>query len=224
MRARINRTEPTAPPIIGRIKIGEKSEKGYPRSTDYFIAQGDYQHLFRKNYGDKPRMIPVLFIGNDDSINCKESYEYRDDAGKLWARGDGECFDVWTGEEYKQFCKADHPDIMERIAAKTKSKKGWSVTLEMRFCIPGIPVFGHWKLVTQGNMSSIPQIVSVYDAVKQMKGQVDNTLFDLSVDFAKSQKPGKASRYPVITLTANADPERIAEIQSQFINNQKLLQ
>ena len=223
MRARINRATPPPVAEIGKIKVGMKNEKGYPKSVDYFIATGKYAPLFEKFLGAKPNIIPIVFVGDNDNVNCNEQWEYRNNEGRVVARGDGELFEVWNGKDYSPFSKTEHPDIMERVKAKHPSKNDWFVTLSLRFAIPQIPIAGYWRLTTKGNASSIPQIVAGYDLIKDHVGTVTSTLFDLSVEFAKSQKPGDTSRYPVITLAANADPERMAAVSSKLLDNRKYL-
>ena len=83
-------------PILGRVACGEKSEKGYPRSLDYFVASGKYAELFKSAYGDKPSTIQIVFPNDDAELCCKEFYELRDTSGKLVSEGDGETFKVWS--------------------------------------------------------------------------------------------------------------------------------
>ena len=59
-------------PILGRVACGEKSEKGYPRSLDYFVASGKYAELFKSAYGDKPSTIQIVFPNDDAELCCKE--------------------------------------------------------------------------------------------------------------------------------------------------------
>jgi hypothetical protein len=53
-----------------------------------------------------------------------------------------------------------------------------------------------------------------------MRGTVTQTVFDLSVQFAKSNKPGVSSRYPVVSLVAN--DTRIEEIRQAIAPTQNL--
>jgi hypothetical protein len=216
-----------AMPRLGMVKVGQKAisknGKEYPQSTDYFIPEGKYQDVFRDKLGDKPNLLPVVFTTDNDEVSCEERWEYRDNAGRLIASGDGDTFKVWDGNDYAILTKEQFPNIMQSVEKRYPSKSGWAVTLTLRFIIPMVPIFGHWWLTTKGNKSSIPQIIGAYDAIKQHRGTVIGTLFDLSVAFAKSQKPGEQSRYPVITLAANADPKRVEAVTKQFITNQKLL-
>lgn len=92
MKGRIMRNEPInriSLPIIGKIKVGIKDEKGLPKSIDYFVSTGKYAGLFNQAYGDKPQTIQIVFVYDEPEKSCREEYQYRDDAGKLVAYGDG---------------------------------------------------------------------------------------------------------------------------------------
>lgn len=208
--------------IIGNISIGMKAEgKGYPTSVDYFIPRGKYAALFTREYGDKPSTIQVLFISDDAKQVCSEEYEYRTDDGRLWASGDGLEFKVWSAakKEYQIFNIVEHPELMEGIHTKVNAKKGWQVTLTMRCLLPKIRnVVGLWQFRTKGSKSTIPNIVGTFDTVLKHRGSVSGVLFDLNVAFAKSQKPGDTSRFPVVTLVPNN--ENTIELKNNLLLNQ----
>lgn len=196
--------------------IGQKSEKGYPMSLDYFRPSGKYAELFTKVLGDRPSTLAILFTSDDASKVCNERYVYRDDAGKLVAYGDGEVFYVWDGRQYAPFLSADYPDIMERIAKRYPTKRGeWCVELKMQFIIPALSgVICLWGFSTKGVASSIKNIRDSFDAVLALRGTVKGTVFDLSVTMHKSNKPGESSRYPVVTMVAN--DTRVGEIREML--------
>lgn len=205
-------------PRIGKIKIGMKNAKGFPQSVDYFIATGKYAGLFTQAYGDKPQTIQIVFPDDDPETVCNEIYTYRDNSGALLARGDGSIFEVWNGKQYVKYNVEQYPDIMERITRNNPTKKGaenWEIELTLRFIIPKIRgVVGVWELVTKGRASSIQNIKNSFDSVQIIRGSVTQTVFDLSVQFAKSNKPGVNSRYPVINIVANDN--RIEEIKQML--------
>ena len=218
----ITRPGPESPrlkfPRIGKIKIGMKNAKGFPQSVDYFIATGKYAGLFAQAYGDKPQTIQIVFPDDDPETVCNEIYTYRDNSGALLARGDGSIFEVWNGKQYVKYNVEQYPDIMERITRNNPTKKGaenWEIELTLRFIIPKIRgVVGVWELVTKGRASSIQNIKNSIDSVQIIRGSVTQTVFDLSVQFAKSNKPGVNSRYPVINIVANDN--RIEEIKQML--------
>ena len=215
-------------PVIGKVKVGYKDERGFPKSVDYFIPAGRYESYFTKVFGEKPKVIQVVFTDDDPRKVCMERYEYRDDEGKLIASGDGENFSVWDGKNYIPMSINEHPNLMRGITKKYPnrlSKKddetGWSIVLTITFIIPAIKgVAGVWQLSTKGSASTIPQIRNIFDELIIQRGRARSIICDLSVDFAKSQKPGQKSRYPVITLVPNESEENIQRIGAVYNQNQ----
>ena len=227
---RIYRPEQTSVldlPEIGRLHIGKKeigrNGKEYPTSVDYFIPSGKYAGMFVNALGEKPNTIQIIFPSDDAEKVCNERFEYRDDKGALVAKGDGRRFEVWTGQKYDVFETDEYPDIMDQIAANNPVKRAenWDITLTLRFIVPAVRgVVGVWQFSTKGKASSVKNIRDSFDAVRKMRGTVCQTVFDLSVAFAKSNKPGVNSRYPVVSLVANDN--RIAEIKQAMAPEQNL--
>lgn len=232
MKGRIIKREETGRlpfPRIGFIKIGYKDEKGFPKSVNYFIPQGKYASLFTKVYGDKPDTIQIVFVSDDPAQVCNERYEYRDDDGRLLASGDGDTFQVWDGKQYQQLTVKDYPNLMTSIERRypnnqyQRTGEGWSIILTLNFIIPCVQgIAGVWQFSTKGTASTIPQIRDVFDAMLQAKGYVRGIIFDLNVQFAKSQKPGDKSRYPVVTMIPNESEENVAKIKAAYQSTFKL--
>ena len=211
-------------PEIGRLHIGMKNERGLPTSIDWFRPTGKYAGLFTQALGEKPQTITIIFPSDDAAKVCNERYTYRDNAGALVAYGDGCMFEIWDGKKYAPYSVEQYPDLMAQIAAKNPTKRGadnWDVTLTLRFIIPAVRgVVGVWQFSTKGAASSIKNIRNSFDGVQMMRGTVCQTAFDLSVQFAKSNKPGVNSRYPVVSLVAN--DTRIEEIRKAIAPTQNL--
>lgn len=216
MGGRIQRGEPSSRlglPIIGKIKIGMVSEKGYPQSLDWFRADGKYASMFHDVYGPNPERIQIVFPSDDAEKVCNEKYEYRDNAGKLIGYGDGVIFHVWDGNQYAPYSTENYPDIMNWTSQTYPSKTGWKVTLVLTFLLPMVRgIAGCWQLQTKGSASSIPSVRDAFDEILASNGKVSGVIFDLSVKFAKSQKPGQSSKFPVLTLVANEGEENIRKI------------
>lgn len=210
-------------PRVGIIKIGFKDERGFPRSVDYFIPTGKYASLFTKAYGDKPQTIQVVFPDDDPAKVCNERYEYRDDEGRLLATGDGENFQIWNGKEYQEVSIEQSPNLMRSVEKRHPNKlyqktgDGWQIILTLNFIIPCVRgIAGVWQFSTKGNASTIPNVRNVFDAMLEMKGYCKGIIFDLSVQYAKSQKPGDKSRYPVVSLVPNESEENIRTIKAAY--------
>lgn len=207
-------------PRIGKVKTGYKDERNYPKSTDYFLATGKYQSLFDKYYPNKPQTIQVVFWDDNPELMCEERYEYRDSKGKLYASGDGETFNVWNSskEKYEEYTTNEHPDIMEKVHQKV-NYKDWSITLTLRFLLPKIKdIVGYWEYSTKGVASTIPAIRDTFDAMLNARGSIRGVIFDLNVQFAKSNKPGITSRYPVVTLVPNQSESNIESLKGSMMN------
>lgn len=207
-------------PRVGLIKTGYKNDKGQPRSCDYFLATGKYASMFNAAYPNEPNTIQIVFWEDNPASMCEERYEYRDKQGKLYARGDGETFEVWNtkAQKYEEYSTEEHPEIMQKVDDKVRNGKGWEVTLSLRFIMPKIKdIAGYWEYSTKGVASTIPAIRDTFDAMLQSRGSVRGVIFDLNVVFAKSQKPGVASRYPVVSLVPNQSKENIEAVKGTML-------
>ena len=230
MGGRIVRNDPDAAmlelPEIGRLHIGKKqvgqNGREYPVSVDYFIPAGKYAGMFTDAFGEKPQTIQVIFPDDNPEKVCNERFEYRDDKGALVARGDGRIFEIWDGKKYAPYSVEKFPDIMDQVTARNPTKRGtdnWDISLTLRFIVPAVRgVVGVWQFSTKGRLSSIKNIRNSFDSVQLMRGTGTQTVFDLSVQFAKSNKPGVNSRYPVVSLVAN--DTRIEEIRKMIAPEQ----
>ena len=210
-------------PIIGKIKIGIKDDRGLPKSIDYFVSTGKYAGLFTKAYGEKPQTIQIVFSDDNAEKVCRERYEYRNDQGDLIASGDGETFEVWDGKKYQTLTTEQYPNLMHSIEARYPNKlyqrtgEGWQIVLTLNFIIPCVRgVAGVWQFSTKGTASTIPQIRDVFDEMKERRGFVKNIIFDMNVKFAKSQKPGDNSRYPVVSIVPNESEENVNKIKQAY--------
>lgn len=194
-------------PEIGRLHIGIKNDRGLPQSIDWFRATGKYADMFAQTFGDKPQTIQIVFPSDEPALVCHERYVYRDDRGALVARGNGQIFEIWDGRQYAPYAVADYPDIWQQIIDKNPTKRGadnWDIELTMRFIVPAIRgIVGVWQLATKGRASSVKNLRDSFDAVQRLRGTVTTSVFDLSVHFHKSNKPGQNSRYPVLELVCN---------------------
>lgn len=216
-------------PRVGFIKVGFKNGNGFPQSVDYFIPAGKYAEMFTKAYGEKPKTIQIVFPEDDPGKVCIERYEYRDKDGRLYASGNGEIFDVWDGKQYRSLSIEQYPELMKIVEKRCpnkyteKGENGWDIVLTLNFIIPTVKgIAGVWQFTTKGDLSTIPQIRGVFDEMMQSRGFVRGIIFDLTVDFAKSQKPGVKSRYPVVTLIPNESDENVDKLKNVYANTKKL--
>ena len=200
-------------PIVGHVKCGMKSDKGYPMSVDYFIPSGNYAPLFTQAYGEKPSTIQIVFPSDDAELVCREEYVLRDGQGKLVATGDGETFKTWSekAKKYIIVTTTEQPDIMAMLEKHYKQE--WKITLTLVFILPLVRgVMGCWQFQTKGSASTIPQVRDAFDAMLETNGKAAGVIFVLSVKMHVSQKPNEKSRYPVVTLVPNESLENLQKV------------
>lgn len=210
-----NQSEKRLPfPIIGKVKCGIKSEKGFPMSVDYFVPTGKYASLFTEAYGEKPSTIQIVFPSDDAELVCREEYVLRDGQGKLVATGDGVNFRTWSekSKKYIDVTTEAQPDLMELLEKHYHQE--WKITLTLVFVLPLVRgVMGCWQFQTKGAASTIPQVREAFDAMIETNGKASGIIFDLSVELHKSNKPQDTSRYPVVSLVANESRENLLKVQ-----------
>lgn len=222
-----SRREPERPsaglPLLGRLKCGVKVKgpKGeYPQSVDYFVPHGKYAAMFTQVYGERPDKVSIVFLSDEPADVCSERFVVRDKAGKLLAEGDGESWRVWSGKKqtYVFLPKPGATCTVENVEAlfiTNPEYKGSEIHIELTlsFVLLGLPsLMGVWQVNTRAVKSSIPQIRNTFDLVRQEAGFIRNIPFDLVVEKHKSNKPGKASVYPVISLIPNVSKENLDQL------------
>ena len=98
-----------------------------------------------------------------------------------------------------------------------RTGEGWNIILTLNFIIPCVQgIAGVWQFSTKGTASTIPQIRDVFDAILEAKKYVRGIIFDLNVQYAKSQKPGDKSRYPVVTLIPNESEDNVKKVKQAY--------
>ena len=200
---------------IGRLAVGYTDKtnpnKPFPRSTDYFVVRGEQADAFTERYGEKPQSLSVRFASDDPEFSCSERYELRNLSGKLVGFGNGQEFWFFDKAEnnysvYRNL--SEKPNIMgDAVAQLTRGldeKKakniGWKQVLYVRFLIPDFPMLGYWQFMTQGAKSSIPAIRDTFDNCLSTFGSVMQIPFSLQVKKVKSNNPGDAKQFSIVSL------------------------
>lgn len=200
---------------VGLIKVGYKDEKDRPKSTDYFLATGAYEELFKEKYGSTPKKLLICFASDDASEVCNEELQCwgtkaTGDAGKLLAYGGMKTFMLWQPGKRE----GERGQYAETPREKMPPKLGtWRRLLTLRFLLPELPIIGYWQLTTAAKDSSQIGIISVFDWVQKHAGTVVNVPFDMTVQFAISRKPGESKRYPVIQIVPNVSHVHLTRIK-----------
>jgi Recombination directionality factor-like len=220
MRIKTIAATPASVGVVGKLKIGEKTEKGLPTSLDYFLPAADAQYvkLFKAAYGDRPSVLTVTFLTDDPEQAVETFFELRGSDGKRIAKGDGATFYVATeatvGGKKMIVDQAISPQDVKGWMNTQAARSGteWKTVATMRVALPRVPVIGVWEVRTQGTASSIKNLTAAVDQVHQMAGRLAGIPFDLSVKMVKSDKAGSKSRFPVLSLMANISVDAIEQV------------
>ena len=232
MNARLNKERSSMPvATVGTVKVGMKNDKGFPMSLDYFIAQSSHQtyiNMFNEAMGEKPSILNIIFISDNISDVCSESLELRDKSGALFCKSDGQTYRIVKNNEWVDYSSVEmiekygSIEAFETAILKASGGKGFKRKLTLRFVITQIKgLFGQWQFTTHADKSSIDQIITAFDNVKQAAGTVKMIPFDLTVTKVKKDMSGNPSKYPVISLVANSSFEslnRLAELGESAFN------
>lgn len=221
-------------PLIGKIKVGELSENGHPKSLDCFRATGQYAQLFHEELGDEPTRIPILFWSDDPAEVCNERWEGRNEEGDLYGYSDGLTWMIWdhAAEKYVQRDPRSEQQVIKndpRLAGKSagnRTRTGhirWKVRLTLRFLIPQVRVAGGWSFTTGGKKTSIEEIRNSFDMVLAKAKTVQRIPFDLIVKKVKGSTPGASRSFPVVQLVPNLSEQNLLQV-SQWIEGRDLTQ
>lgn len=201
-------------PEIGKIKVGMKSDKGFPTSLDYFRASGKFDKQFASLFGDKPTELHIAFVSNDLNEVCNERFEAWD-KGKRLGWGDGETFTVWNPTGGAE-SKGAYENGLSKDDAKVKALgKLWARTLTLRFVLLKMKgVLGYWTFQTKAKETTIPSIVKAFDMVMERSGSIIGFPFSLVVEKVQSYTPGMPKNYPIVKLIPNFTEETIEQVRA----------
>lgn len=204
------------PPRIGQVKVGEKTEKGLPTSTDYFVIDSDYADKVKAVYGDKPKALRIFFPFDNIEDNLDEMYRYYGSSG-IKCKGDG-----------KIFTKFDEKMILPTKCAcefaepPEGQKQQCFPSMIMAFVIKGIGVTGVWHFSSKSIYSRNNVRASML-MVKEVSGKLAGMPFILRVEMRKSATSGSSHVFPVVSVDCEMDIEKLAEKQLQITGDKKEL-
>jgi len=200
------------PPRIGKLKVGEKTDKGFPTSVDYFIIDSDYKDLVTKKYGDRPKILNIVFPFDDVEDNLNEMYRMYVKSG-LQCYGDGETNHVASteGGMVEEFDKC--PCFQLNPDDDTKQKCFPSII--MSFIITGIGVTGVWHFTTKAVFSR-SNIRGTMEMVKATTGRLAGIPFYLRVEMQDSTIANNPHKFPVVSIDCAMNLEALMQQNLQI--------
>ncbi len=144
-------TDRLRPPRLGKIRLGEKSEKGYPVSLDHFACPEAVQ----KVYGTEPKELEIMFISDNIEDVFPVYYKMYGQSSGLKCRGDG----ITASELNKATGDFDEIDCKGQECDNYEGKQCRRVGA-LKFLLPKVDGIGVWEIDT-GSVNSILNIYSL---------------------------------------------------------------
>src|SRR3990167_3782503 len=143
-------------PRLGKIRLGTEKAPNRPgRETDYFVVPPEVAKI--PAYGDKPKVLDIMFPVDDESVIAPQAYEYYGSSKGLKCTGDGEYaleLDETTGAMNRRDCPC------EKLEKKQCSKR-----MHLRVILPKVNMGGVYQIDT----SSFNSIVDVLSGIQWVK-------------------------------------------------------
>lgn len=179
------------PPRIGKIRLGTAEATGRttsygaaitrPRAADHFVVAVDESEItlaetveaFRKVYGDEPRRIRAMLIGDTPEANLEGAWRLYG-ASKLKRRCDGVTCDERTatgGWESK-------PCACLAAGVEPDGKRECVLTYTLSILLPDVAGFGVWQLDT-GSVISVRRLTGFMRTAERIRGSLAGYEFDL---------------------------------------------
>jgi len=190
-------TDRFRPPHKGRVRLGEKNEKGYPVKTNYFVLK-DAPGL-EEIFGANPRELIIQFYSNDPRECFDTSLMWWSKTG-LKCRGDGE-----TAERFDEF---GEPEPITCTYTECEHYRNGDCKERgiLRFIVKESKGLGYYDLVTS-SIKSIREISQFFTAMENLK--IDYAGADMILRLAPSEvvyeKDGKKHTTTVYTLSLNTE-------------------
>lgn len=194
-------TERRRMPRIGKIHLGikvTKNKKGedcapYPRATDYFVYPGEgsagYELIdeLLKEYGEKPKELPIIFPLEDEEAICSQYYRCYSRSRGLVCRGDGETcmrmIDTDSGDLVNK--DSENTELKEMTCEGREcpnyAKGNCREIMNLQFMLPKISGLGVWQIDTS-SINSIRNINSCLELIRSVYGRVRMVPLFLSIE------------------------------------------
>ena len=151
-------------PRLGKIRLGikqisKKSGKEFPKEVDYFVCPPEVQKI----YGEKPKMLDVMFASEDTKINIPFCYKKYGKNQRLNCKGNGETaifFDIEKNEMAERACPCD------ALKEKACLQRGHLLVI-----LPKVSLGGVYQIDT-GSTANINKVLDAIQYWQTMAGRI----------------------------------------------------
>jgi len=157
---------------LGERRISDKTGREYPAAVDYFVLPEDRPDL-RERYGDKPRMLPIMFPVDDIEVVAPQWYKRYGSGSGLVCRGDGEVAlcrqevadpatgEIRAGDLVEVECPGQDCEWYQKGHCRH--------VMNLMFLLPDFISDGVWQLDTS-SYHSIVNINGAWDYIRSLTG------------------------------------------------------
>lgn len=201
------------PPRVGRLRLGEKTAKGYPKSVDYFrvdedesgITSAEAAAAFHDVYGDAPKQVRIQIPGHSIEDVLDQAYR-KYSAGGLQRQCQGPggmCSQktstgAWTDGECACVKAGLDPD------GEPHDKNACEFNFSFSFLLPDVGGVGVWDLASGSTMSR-DAIVGFLRMMLDLRGSIAL----LECDMRVVMKTGRAGALvPTVELRTHEQTPR----------------
>lgn len=163
----------------GKIRLGEKvaayNGKRRPSKTEYMIFapdDPDYIGALHEKYGDRPKVLPIAFVSDDEEEVFPHYYKLYSKGSGLLCKGDGEvAHRVQEGSVDYEETACPGPENCKYALSKGNGKSACGRHASLQFRLRNEDSLFVWQI----NTTSINSILNVNGAIKmirQLCGQI----------------------------------------------------
>lgn len=208
---------------VGRIRMGEKSDKGAPRKRDTWrITSRDHARL---------EAVQAVYAGDLRAWDNNGSAEWElltETASLnvmvLPGQTLSQWYEMWSGGGCQRRCDGatmivpgDQPCVCpedpEERAELAQKGKACKATSRLSVLLPDVQGVGMWRLETHGYFAAV-ELAGMADLLERATVQGEMLPARLRIDQRTSIKNGQTRRYPVPMLEVEATPHEIRQLGS----------
>lgn len=224
-------------PVVGKIKVGAKDDRGFPVSLPYFRATGRHSEIFHTLLGEKPTSLVITFLRNDPVIHRWELVVSVPTKGaRLMGmslppgeddQGVFQEFRIWNGKEWIHTkVRSQHQETQLLSAAldhwrpqasqKTQRDLRWKKKIYIHFMIPKLKqILGEWSFETTAKTSTENILGPIRTALKGSGGRLSLVPFEMSVNYhTKFEASTHNQSFPIVSLNPLLDDHYLETLRT----------
>ncbi len=195
---------------IGRIRIGQKSEKGYPTKLDRFRFTSNDRTVIEAAanlYGGRASLWNGAPVG--------EQWEVVSDSAQLTviippgSAALSQWYETWSGGGCTRRCDGVHEFISDTACpCDSEEQRSCKATTRLSLILADLPGLGVWRLESHGYYAAT-ELAGTVDICQQAAGRGQMLPAVLGLQPRQVKREGKTHNFVVPTLDVKVTPNRL---------------